>query len=93
MAKDEKLQKTTGSTPEKAKSKDIKKAKKQPGKVARWYREMKSELKKVIWPTAKSTASQTGIALVTMFVVAVVIWGFDTLASAGVRALILLTAG
>ena len=57
-------------------------------RVAKWFREMKSELKKVVWPTPKQTANNTVVALVVMFVSAIVLWGFDTLASAGVSALI-----
>ena len=57
-------------------------------RVGKWFREMKSELKKVIWPTPKQTANNTVVALVVMFVSAIVLWGFDTLASAGVSALI-----
>lgn len=67
--------------------------KRQPSRVAKWYREMRSELKKVIWPTPKSTVTQTAVALAVMFLTAVVIWGFDTLATSGVRALITLASG
>lgn len=57
-------------------------------RVGKWFREMKSELKKVIWPTPKQTANNTAVALVVMVVAAIVLWGFDSLASAGVSALI-----
>ena len=29
-------------------------------RVKKWFREMRSELKKVIWPTPKETAKKTG---------------------------------
>lgn len=57
-------------------------------RMAKWFREMRSELKKVIWPTPKQTANNTVIALVFMVVAAVVLWGFDTVAQAAVNALI-----
>lgn len=57
-------------------------------RIARWFREMKSELKKVIWPTPQQTVKNTVVALVVMAIAAVVIWGFDSLAGAGVKALI-----
>ncbi|MGI5936612.1 MAG: preprotein translocase subunit SecE [Oscillospiraceae bacterium] len=57
-------------------------------RVAKWFREMKSELKKVIWPTPKQTLNNTIVALVVMLVAAIVIWGFDSLAQTAVRALI-----
>ena len=59
-------------------------------RVAKWFREMRSELKKVIWPTSKQVTKNTAVALVMMFITAIVLWGFDTLASAAVKALITL---
>ena len=59
-----------------------------PKKVAKWWREMKSELKKVIWPTPKQTLNNTIAALVVMAISAVVIWGFDEIAQMIVKAVI-----
>ena len=53
-----------------------------------WFREMKSELKKVVWPTPKQVTTNTGVALAMMAVAAVALWLFDTLASLGVQTLI-----
>ena len=57
-------------------------------RVAKWWREMKSELKKVIWPTPKQTLNNTVAALVVMAISAVVIWGFDEIAQMIVKAVI-----
>ena len=57
-------------------------------KIGKWWREMKSELKKVIWPTPKQTLNNTIVALVVMAVSAIVIWGFDEIAQMIVRAVI-----
>ena len=57
-------------------------------KVAKWWREMKSELKKVIWPTPKQTLNNTIVALVVMAISAIVIWGFDEIAQMIVKAVI-----
>ncbi len=57
-------------------------------RIARWFREMRSELKKVVWPTPKQTLNNCLVVLVVMVVAAVVIWGFDELAQFVVRALI-----
>ena len=54
-------------------------------KIAKWFREMKSELKKVIWPTPKALRNNTLISLGMMVVSAVVIWGFDEIAQMVVR--------
>ncbi len=57
-------------------------------RIAKWWREMKSELKKVIWPTPKQTLNNTIAALVVMAISAIVIWGFDEIAQLIVRAVI-----
>ena len=61
----------------------VKKDDSKPGffqRVGKWFREMKSELKKVIWPTPKALRNNTLIALGMMAVSAVGIWLFDELA-------------
>ena len=67
------------------------KKKKKPGlfkRIGKFFRESKSELKKVVWPTKKQTLNNTGVALGMMVVSALVLWGFDTLAKLGVQTLI-----
>ncbi len=59
-------------------------------RVKKWCREMKSELKKVIWPGKKQTVNNTAVAQVVMAVSAVGICVFDELAQFIVRALITL---
>lgn len=60
-------------------------------RIGKWFREMRSELKKVIWPTPKQLLNNTIVALVVMVAAAVVIWAFDQLASSGIQALITIT--
>ena len=57
-------------------------------RIKKWFRDMKSELKKVVWPTPKQTAKNVGVAVVVIVVCAVVLWAFDSAAQATVRALI-----
>ncbi len=57
-------------------------------RIADWFRGMKSELKKVIWPTAKQTTNNTLVVLAVCAASAVVLGGFDWLASALVEVLI-----
>ena len=54
-------------------------------KVGKWFREMKSELKKVIWPTPKALRNNTLISLGMMVCSAVGIWCFDEIAQMLVR--------
>ena len=57
-------------------------------RVKKWFRDMKSELKKVVWPTPKQTAKNTLVAIVMIVVCAIVLWAFDSAAQATVKALI-----
>ncbi|MGI5977880.1 MAG: preprotein translocase subunit SecE [Oscillospiraceae bacterium] len=57
-------------------------------RISKWWRELKAELKKVVWPTRKQTMTNTSVAIVVTVVSAVVLWGFDSLASLGVRGLL-----
>ncbi|MBQ3995064.1 MAG: preprotein translocase subunit SecE, partial [Clostridia bacterium] len=69
----------------------VKKDDTKPGffkRVAKWFREMKSELKKVVWPTGKQLFNNTLISVIVMVASAIVLWGFDLLASGLVHALI-----
>ncbi len=59
-------------------------------KIAKWFREMKSELKKVIWPTPKALYNNTLISLVMMLASAVVVWCFDKLGQSLVEVLVTL---
>ena len=81
--------KVTNAAPAKA-AVAVKKDDTKPGffaRVGKWFREMKSELKKVIWPTPAVLAKNTGISVAVMVVSAIVLWGFDELAQMLVRAL------
>ena len=71
----------------------VKKDDSKPGffkRIGKWFREMKSELKKVIWPTGKELTHNTLIALGMMVASAIVVWGFDEIAQLLVKALLTL---
>lgn len=46
-------------------------------RLTRWFREMRSELKKVVWPTRKQLVNNTMIVLVALLVVGAVIAALD----------------
>ncbi len=46
-------------------------------KVKRYFRDMKGELKKVVWPDKKQVVNNTGIVIVTLIIAAAIICGFD----------------
>ena len=53
-----------------------------------WFREMKSELKKVIWPNKKTVMKNTGTVLLCSLLIGVCIWVFDYVLVNGVQLLI-----
>ena len=53
-----------------------------------WFRGLKSELKKVTWPTRRQVINNTWVVLVVTCVCAIAIWGFDYVAQLIVRTLI-----
>ncbi|MBE6837884.1 MAG: preprotein translocase subunit SecE [Ruminococcus sp.] len=53
------------------------KAKKQ-NKVVKYFKDLKGELKKVVWPSKKTVVNNTGIVLVVMLVVGLFLAGVDT---------------
>jgi len=62
--------------------------KKTGNRFAKWFRELRSELKKVTWPSRSQVINNTWVAMVVITVCAVVIWGFDYIAQLIVRTLI-----
>ena len=58
------------------------------GGIARYFRELKSELNKVVWPTPNQVIKNTLIVLACVLVVGVFIWVFDFVANEGIMALI-----
>ena len=63
------------------------------GSVCRYFRELKSELKKVVWPTPKQVLKNTLIVCGCVLVVGVFIWVFDFAAGFGISSLIDLIKG
>ena len=89
MSENEKMEQGQGSASasEKAdKAKKDKKPEKQKkpsifARIGKWLKDMKSELKKVQWPTRKQTVNNTLIVIACVIVVGVCIWIFDYLAN------------
>ena len=49
-----------------------------------WFREMKSELKKVVWPNKETVAKNTGTVLLCSLLIGACIWVFDFVAVSAV---------
>jgi preprotein translocase subunit SecE len=60
-----------------------------PGKVFVVYaRESVIETRKVVWPTRKETMQSTGLVLAFVFVMAVFLWGVDSILASLIRLLL-----
>ncbi len=46
-------------------------------RIAKWFREMNSELKKVVWPSKKQVINNVLVTLACVLVVGIFIWVFD----------------
>jgi len=57
-------------------------------RIGKWFRDMKSELKKVQWPTRKQTVNNTLIVIACVVVVGVCIALFDFVAGEAIKLLI-----
>ena len=56
--------------------------------ICKYFRELRSELKKVVWPTPKQVLKNTLVVLACVLVVGVFIWLFDLVAQVGIDGLI-----
>ena len=58
------------------------------GAIRRYFRELRSELKKVVWSTPKQVAKNTLIVIACVIIVGVFIWVFDFVSQTGIAGLI-----
>ena len=58
------------------------------GAIGKYFRELRSELKKVVWPAPKQVTKNTLIVLACVLIVGVFIWVFDFVSGWGITSLI-----
>ena len=58
------------------------------GKVTKYFRELRSELKKVVWPTPQQVLKNALVVVGCVIAVGIFIWLFDFVAQFGIDALI-----
>ena len=95
MSENEKLEQAADQAADKPaktdKKKDVKADKKKPGvfaRIGKWFKDMRSELKKVQWPTRKQTVNNTLIVIACVVIVGVFIWLFDFVAGQAIELII-----
>ena len=54
----------------------------------RWFREMRSELKKVVWPSKEKVAKNTGTVTLYSVIIGACIWIFDGVAALLIKTLL-----
>ena len=74
-------EKAAEKKPAEKKASDKKAAEKKPSvfaRIAKYFRECRSEIKKIVWPTPKATFKNVGIVLSVLIIVGLFIYGLDT---------------
>lgn len=64
------------STTKEKKTSD-KSKKKKPNRIVKWFKDLKSEFKKVVWPSRKKVFNNTLVVLVVMVIASVFVGGLD----------------
>ncbi len=66
------------------------KAKKPGGgnKISKWFRELKSECRKIVWPSKQQTINNSLVVLGCVLVVGVFIWVLDIVFGFGIETLL-----
>ncbi len=79
MAKEKDLERQNdGAEASSQKEKKSKKTeKKQPNRVVKWFKDLRSEFKKIVWPSKKTVVNNTFVVLVTMVVSAIFVGLLD----------------
>ena len=79
----------------KAKKADNKKAKKAPSKfspknigkgIVRFFKDLRGETKKIVWPDAKMVVKSTGVVLATVLILGAGVWVLDFATSGAITA-------
>ena len=82
------MAKKTDVTKSSKKDADKTKAAKKKGGIRKYFRELRAEMKKVVWPTRKQVLNNTGIVLSVMVVMALFLFGVDSGLGAAIKAIL-----
>ena len=69
---------TKSKDKDKAKKAVVAKEPKKKGGIKRWFKELKSEMKKVVWPTKKKVLNNTGIVMTVMAFMGLFLFAVDS---------------
>ncbi|MDD6279356.1 MAG: preprotein translocase subunit SecE [Ruminococcus sp.] len=51
---------------------------KKPGKIAKWFKDLRSEFKKVVWPSKKTVVDNTSVVLAVVVASAIIVGLLDS---------------
>lgn len=51
--------------------------KKEPGKIRKWFKDLKVEFKKVVWPSKKTVVNNTSVVIGVIVLAAVIVGALD----------------
>ncbi len=68
---------TASEVSEKKDKKEKNSEKKQPNKVAKWFKDLKIEFKKVVWPSKKTVINNTSVVLAVVVASAIIVGLLD----------------
>lgn len=57
-------------------------------RIGRWFHELKSECKKIVWPTRKQTVNNTAVVVACVIIVGVFVWVLDGIFKVGISAIL-----
>jgi preprotein translocase subunit SecE len=60
---------------------------KQKGRIKEYFKGVKLEMRKVVWPTRKELGAYTAVVIATCAAFALLFWGVDSAVLAGIKAL------
>ncbi|MGE4548557.1 MAG: preprotein translocase subunit SecE [Intestinibacillus sp.] len=80
-----------GHTPAEKKQADKPVKAKKPSifsRIEKWFRELKSEIRKIVWPTRKQTTNNSIVVISAILVIGVYIWVLDAICNLGIQTLL-----
>jgi preprotein translocase subunit SecE len=87
MAEENKKEKNVVKAEKKVKTKDGKEKMKLTDRIKKFFRDYKSEIKKIVWPTKDDVFQSTGVVLIAIIFVAIIVGVLDLVFGLGVNAL------
>lgn len=57
-------------------------------RIAKWFRELKSECRKIVWPTRQQTINNTMVVVACVILVGIFIWVVDLVFGFGIQMLL-----